>query len=252
MTKQLHPWSRYVAVGDSFTEGVGDTEPASPGGNRGWADRVAEVLSLGSDDFAYGNLAVRGKLMHQILAEQVQPALALHPDLVTISAGGNDVLRPGSDPDAIAARFDDAVRLLGSEGATVVVFTGVDVRFSPVLRGLRGKVAIYNENIRAVALARDAIVADMWALTQIQDARMVLDVLAVPNSLEPLVPEPMPGTTWRQARTEDLAWAREYLVPWVLRRVRHQSSGDQILPKRPAADPVTRLDEPDEPEERLG
>jgi lysophospholipase L1-like esterase len=271
MTKQLHPWSRYVAVGDSFTEGVGDPEPASPGGNRGWADRVAEVLSLGSDDFAYGNLAVRGKLMNQILAEQVQPALELHPDLVTISAGGNDVLRPGSDPDAIAARLDEALTLLGSEGATVVVFTGTDVRFSPVLRGLRGKVAIYNENIRAVAAAHDAIVADLWALTEIQDgrmwapdrlhfnalghhtvARMVLDVLNVPNTLEPLVPEPMPGTTWRQARTEDLAWAREYLVPWVLRRVRHQSSGDHVLPKRPAAESVSRLDDTDEAAESLG
>jgi lysophospholipase L1-like esterase len=263
MTKQQHPWSRYVALGDSFTEGVGDAEPASPGGNRGWADRVAEMLSLGSDDFAYGNLAVRGKLMNQILAEQVQPALDLHPDLITISAGGNDVLRPGSDPDAIAARLDEAVARLGSDGATVVVFTGTDVRFSPVLRGLRGKVAIYNENIRAIATAHDALVADMWSLTAIQDARMwapdrlhlnplghhtvarmVLEVLNVQNPLEPLVPEPMPGTTWRQARTEDLAWAKEYLVPWVLRRVRHQSSGDHILPKRPAADPVTRLDEP--------
>jgi lysophospholipase L1-like esterase len=262
MTKQLHPWSRYVAVGDSFTEGVGDPEATSPGGFRGWADRVAEVLSQGSDDFAYANLAVRGKLMNQILAEQVDPALALRPDLITISAGGNDVLRPGSDPDAIAARLNDAIVRLGADGATIVLFTGTDVRFSPVLRGLRGKVAIYNENIRTIAAAHDCIVADLWSLTDIQDsrmwapdrlhfnalghhtvARMVLDVLNVQNDLEPLVPEPMPGTTWRQARTEDLAWAREYLVPWVLRRVRHQSSGDHILPKRPAASPVARLDE---------
>lgn len=271
MTTQQHPWSRYVALGDSFTEGVGDPEAASPGGNRGWADRVAEVLSQGGDDFAYGNLAVRGKLMNQIVAEQVRPAVELHPDLITVSAGGNDVLRPGSDPDALAARFEEAVTLLGAHGATVVVFTGADVRFSPVLRGLRGKVAIYNENIRAVAVAHDCIVADLWSLTEIQDARMwapdrlhlnplghhtvarmVLDVLNVPNTLEPLLPEPMPGTTWCQARTEDLAWAREYFVPWVLRRVRHQSSGDHVLPKRPGAEPVTRLDGPDEPERLLG
>ena len=260
MTKQPHPWSRYVAVGDSFTEGVGDPEPASPGGNRGWADRVAEVLSEGSADFAYGNLAVRGKLMQQILTEQVGPAVALQPDLVTIAAGANDVLRRRSDPDAVAAGLDEAVGLLGAQGATVLVFTGMDVRFSPVLRGFRGKVAIYNENIRAVATAHDCIVADLWSLTEIQDARMwapdrlhlnplghhtvsrmVLDALAVANDLEPLVPEPMPGTSWRQARTEDLAWARQYLVPWLFRRLRRQSSGDQVLPKRPAADPVSRL-----------
>ena len=59
MVTQLHPWSRYVAIGDSFTEGIGDPEPRSPGGHRGWADRVAEVLSAQTEGFAYANLAVR-------------------------------------------------------------------------------------------------------------------------------------------------------------------------------------------------
>ena len=72
-----HPWRRYVAIGDSFTEGIGDPEPSAPGGHRGWADRVAEVLSSQVDDFAYANLAVRGRLIRQIVAEQVEPALAL-------------------------------------------------------------------------------------------------------------------------------------------------------------------------------
>jgi len=256
MVEAQHPWSRYVALGDSFTEGIGDPEPLSPGGHRGWADRVAEVLSSKTDDFAYANLAVRGKLIKQILDEQVDAAIALRPDLITISAGGNDVIRPGTDPDAIAALFDEAVRRLSADGATVVVFTGVDVGFSPVFRGIRGKVAIYNENVRAVAAKYDAIVADQWSLTEIQDvrmwapdrlhlaplghhtvARMVLAALNVDNDLQPLEPEPLPVRTWRQARAEDLSWAREYLVPWVLRRIRHQSSGDHVLPKRPQAGP---------------
>ncbi len=256
MTKQQHPWSRYVALGDSFTEGIGDPEPASPGGHRGWADRVAEVLSAGTDDFAYANLAVRGKLINQVAAEQLEPALQLRPDLITVSAGGNDVLRPGSDPDAISARCDDLVRQLRQDGATVVLFTGADVGFSPVFRGIRGKVAIYNENLRAIATRYDCIVADLWSLAEIQDARMwapdrlhlnplghhtvarlVLGALNVPSALTAREPEPMLGTTWRAARTEDLAWAKEYLVPWVLRRVRHQSSGDHVEPKRPSIGP---------------
>lgn len=57
---RLHPGSRYVAQGDSFPEGVGDPEPRSPGGLRGWADRVAEELGIGQRDFAYANLAIRG------------------------------------------------------------------------------------------------------------------------------------------------------------------------------------------------
>ena len=44
-------WRRYVAIGDSFTEGIGDPEPASPGGHRGWADRVAEVLGWFGETF---------------------------------------------------------------------------------------------------------------------------------------------------------------------------------------------------------
>jgi len=92
----------------------------------------------------------------------------------------------------------------------------------------------------------------MWALKAVQDsrfwaddrlhpnalghheiARMVLRALNVPGTLTPMQPGPVPAATWRQARTEDLVWAREYLVPWVLRRIRHVSSGDNLSAKRP-------------------
>jgi lysophospholipase L1-like esterase len=255
VASRRHPWSRYVALGDSFTEGIGDPEPRSPGGHRGWADRVAEVLGQGVDDFAYANLAVRGKLIAQIMDQQIEPALELRPDLISISAGGNDVIRPGTDPDVTAARMDDAIARLSRDDATIVMFTAVDVGFSPVFRGIRGKVAIYNENLRTIAAKHDCVVADLWSLTDVQDvrmwspdrlhlnplghhtvARMVLAGLAVPNDLKPLKPEPVPLSTWRQARTSDLVWAREYLVPWVLRRIRHQSSGDFVTAKRPSAE----------------
>jgi lysophospholipase L1-like esterase len=247
-----HPWTRYVALGDSFTEGIGDPEPASPGGHRGWADRVAEVLSVTSPDFAYANLAIRGRLLQQIIDEQVDPALALHPDLITISAGGNDIIRPGTDPDDIASHLDGAIERLRSDGATVVLFNGPDIGMTPVMRRIRGKVAIYNENLYTIAQKHDAVVANMWAMDDLKDsrmwapdrlhfspighhtiARMVLATLAVENELEPLKPEPLPPSSWRQARTEDISWAREYFVPWVLRRIRHQSSGDGVQPKRP-------------------
>ncbi|MEJ3404093.1 SGNH/GDSL hydrolase family protein [Rathayibacter sp. YIM 133350] len=256
LSPSVHPWSRYVAIGDSFTEGIGDPEPRVAGGHRGWADRVAEVLSRSNPDFAYANLAVRGKLIQQIIDEQIEPALELRPDLITVCAGGNDVIRPGSDPDLVSAKFEALVSRLSRDRATVLIFTATDVGFSPVFRGIRGKVAIYNENIRAIAARYDCIVADQWSLAEIQDtrfwapdrlhlnalghhevARLVLAALNVPNSLEPMKPEPVPTSTWRRARTEDLHWAREYLVPWVLRRIRHQSSGDNVLPKRPIAAP---------------
>jgi lysophospholipase L1-like esterase len=249
---QQHPWSRYVAIGDSFTEGIGDPEPQSPGGHRGWADRVAEVLSTQTDDFAYANLAVRGRLLQQISDTQVDAALELKPDLISVSAGGNDIIRPGTDVDSVSRRFEDMVIRLRSDDATVVMFNGPDIGMTPVLNRVRGKVAIYNENLRAIAQRHDCIVADMWALRELADARMwapdrlhfsptghhtiarmVLDALAVEHDLEPFKPEPLPPRTWRQARVDDIGWAREYFVPWVLRRVRHQSSGDNVVAKRP-------------------
>ncbi|TYC99044.1 SGNH/GDSL hydrolase family protein [Arthrobacter echini] len=248
-----HPWHRFVALGDSFTEGIGDPDPGSTGGYRGWADRVAEELARGQEDFAYANLAVRGRLLHQIADQQVAPALALRPDLVTISAGGNDLLRPGGDPDLLAAGLDDVVASLAGSGATVVLLTGPDVR-ETVLGGLRSKTAIYNENLRTIAARHDAVIADMWALRQLMNpqmwapdrlhfsplghhtiAVMVLDTLAVPHSLDPLEPKEPAQRTWRAARAEDLVWAREYFVPWVLRRIRRRSSGDGVLAKRPEA-----------------
>lgn len=251
--EQQHPWSRYVAIGDSFTEGIGDPEPQSPGGHRGWADRVAEVLAAQTDDFAYANLAIRGRLLQQISDEQVDAALALKPDLITVSAGGNDIIRPGTDADDVSRRFEMMIERLRSDGATVVMFNGPDIGMTPVLGRVRGKVAIYNENLRAIAQRHDCVVADMWALRELADPRMwapdrlhfspaghttiaamVLDALAVGHELEPFRPDPLPPRRWREARAEDIGWAREYLVPWVLRRIRHQSSGDDIQPKRPA------------------
>lgn len=255
MTVQ-HPWSRYVALGDSFTEGIGDPEPKCPGGNRGWADRVAEVLSEQTADFAYANLAVRGRLLRQIMNEQVDVALALHPDLISISAGGNDIIRPNTDPDRLATILEAGIVRLRADGATVVLFNGPDIGMTPMLNRSRGKVAIYNENLRAIALRHDLIVADMWALSELKDsrmwapdrlhfssighatvARMVLAALNVENNLIPYRAEPLDQVHWRQARIDDLDWTREYLVPWVLRRIRHRSSGDGITAKRPDAAP---------------
>ena len=104
---------RYVALGDSFTEGVGDHDPDLPNGVRGWADRVAAVLASTTDDFGYANLAIRGRKLAGVLAEQIEPAVALRPDLVTVYAGGNDILRPRVDIDALVAGIERVTRIFG-------------------------------------------------------------------------------------------------------------------------------------------
>ncbi|QIK64614.1 SGNH/GDSL hydrolase family protein [Leucobacter viscericola] len=251
------PWSRFVALGDSFTEGVGDPDADSPGGLRGWADRFAEVLNDLNEEFSYANIAVRGKLIQQISDEQIEAALDLRPDLISLCAGGNDVIRPGSDPDEVAAKLDRMVARLSETGATILLFTGADVAFQPVFRSIRGKVAIYNENVRKVAKKYDCVVVDQWAIEALQDerywagdrlhlnalghhtiAQTALQALNIPNDLEPLDPPALPSRNWRQARKEDVVWAREHLMPWVIRRIKHVSSGDDIEPKRPQPSPV--------------
>jgi lysophospholipase L1-like esterase len=246
---------RYVALGDSFTEGVGDPDPARPNGVRGWADRVAEVLTARTDDFGYANLAIRGRKLHGILDEQIDPALALDPDLVTIYAGGNDILRPKVDIDALVGDYADAVARLRSTGARVLVFTGFDLGFAAVFRHLRGRVAIYNELVRELAEDTGSDVVDFWRMREYRDARLwdvdrlhmssaghqrmamaVLDVLGVPHDLEHLELPEARELSRKERREADIAWAKGYAAPWVQRRLKGTSSGDGLPPRFPALD----------------
>ncbi|WP_329310507.1 SGNH/GDSL hydrolase family protein [Streptomyces sp. NBC_01262] len=243
----------YAAIGDSFTEGVGD--PGPDGNFVGWADRLAVLLSdrRPEHDFRYANLAVRGRLLDQIVAEQVPRAVELAPDLVTFCAGGNDILRPGSDPDAVAERFEAAVVDLKAAVGTLVLTTGFDTRGTPVLGLLRGKIATYNLHVRAVADRHGCPVLDLWSLRSVQDRRawdadrlhlspeghtrvalragqvLGLDVPADPDQAWPPLPARAPG----EVRRDNIQWAREYLVPWIGRRLRGESSGDNVEAKRP-------------------
>lgn len=250
------PWSRYVALGDSFTAGVGDPEPLSPGGMRGWADRIAEELGEGRREFGYANLAISGLVLREILDQQLEPALNLKPDLVSLSAGGNDLVFHRGDPDRMAAALDDAVAALSATGATVVLFTGPDWGETAVFGHIRGKVAVFNENIRVIAARHDVVIADLWALRQLSDPRMwdpdrlhfsplghhtiaamVLDTLSVPHRLHPLEPKPMPPGNWRETRAGDLAWMAHYMLPWMVSRIRPRADAPPRQAKRPLPGP---------------
>jgi lysophospholipase L1-like esterase len=138
----------FVALGDSFTEGVGDYYEDGLS-CRGWADRFAEDLAAQrAPGLRYANLAIRGKLLDQVIEEQVPAALALAPDLVSVAAGGNDLLRPRADPDQLAAMFEEMVVALRMAGSQVLVFTGFDPGGFPLIRLIRGKVAAYNAQLR--------------------------------------------------------------------------------------------------------
>ncbi|WTW95495.1 SGNH/GDSL hydrolase family protein [Streptomycetaceae bacterium NBC_01309] len=247
----------YVAVGDSFTEGVGD--PGPDGSLLGWADRFAVRLAEASPGLRYANLAVRGKLLHQIIDSQIPLALAARPDLVSFCAGGNDVLRPGGDPDKLAAEYERAVADLRAAGVHVLVFTGFDTRELGLLKLLRGKVATYNEHLRVIAARYDCTIVDLWGMQAVQDRRawsedrlhlspcgherVALNAartvgLPVEEDPEAAWPPEAEQLSAAHARREHVQWAREHLVPWIGRRLRGQSSGDGLEPKRPDLMPL--------------
>ena len=249
---------RYVAMGDSFTEGVGDPDPDRPNGLRGWADRFAEALAASEPDFRYANLAIRGRKLQGIVDEQLAPALALSPDLVTIHAGANDVLRPRVDIDAMMTTYDDAVGQLAAAGAHVVMFTIFDPGAGGIYGPVRGRMATFNEFAREIAEKHGATLVDMWRmrdvdLNQIMDSdRMhlnghghqliaieVLKALQADHSLSPLDTIDIPVLSRREQASENLRWTKEFLGPWIHRRVTGRSSGDGISPKRPALEPIT-------------
>ncbi len=267
-------WRRYVALGDSFTEGLCD--PAGGGGHpwRGWADRLAETLAAQAraaegraaeapDDaapafgFTYANLAVRGRLLPQIVADQVPAAIEMGPDLVSLIGGGNDVLRPGVDVDAICDLLEAAVARLRAAGADVLVSTAYDPRLSPLVRRTRGRAGAFTANVWSLARRQQAMVLDLWGMAALQDPRMwapdrihltaeghrrvalqAWEVLGL-GARDWAAPLPaLPPRGRAQAAREDAAWVREHVVPWVGRRVRGRSSGDGLAPKRPLPEPV--------------
>ncbi|TDB87380.1 SGNH/GDSL hydrolase family protein [Actinomadura sp. KC216] len=248
----------YVAIGDSFTEGLNDPYPGEADRFRGWADRLAEHIAVDSPGLRYANLAVRGKLVRQIVDDQVPRAVELAPDLVTFCGGGNDMIRPGADPDALAVVFDDAVRRLRATGARVVVFTGFDTRGLRSGARIRGKAATYNMHLRAIADRRGCTIVDLWPVRVFHDPRawyedrlhlspeghrrmalLVADAIGVPVQGDWREPwPPLDRADWLTMRREDVRWARTYLLPWIGRRATGRSSGDGREPKRPTPLPL--------------
>ncbi len=244
--------ARYVALGDSFTEGVGDDDPRRPNGVRGWADVVAGQLASSNEDFGYANLAIRGRKLRQIMAEQVDAAIAMNPTLVTLYAGANDILRPKIDIDSLLEEYDAGIAKLSAAGATVVLFTGFDAKGSKVFGAMRGRTAIYNELVREIAENHGALLVDYWRFDEYDDwrlwgedrmhmstaghvnmAKRVLDVLEHEHVIE--VPELAPARLMNrvEALKAHARWFRESAAPWVARRVRGVSSGDGLSPKYP-------------------
>ncbi|MEE2570433.1 SGNH/GDSL hydrolase family protein [Pseudarthrobacter sp. J64] len=242
----------YVALGDSFTEGVGDNSRRLPNGVRGWADRVAEKLAKAEPGWEYANLAVRSKRLRHIVADQLEPALAMEPALVTLYAGGNDILDFGTDVNVLLAEYEDLVAKLASTGAVLVLFTGYDVKVSAVLEPLKKRNAIYNQRVRELAMKYNAVLVDFWCFEAYHDPRMwapdrlhmskaghkymaakVLDHLGVPHKITPKDWGPPDRLTLRDWERRQRRWMKDWVLPLFKRKLRGVTLGDSLQPRWP-------------------
>jgi lysophospholipase L1-like esterase len=237
----MHPWRRYVAIGDSFTEGLCD--PAPPGDQNpagaylGWADRLATRLAIDVGDDARDEARDDG------------PGVG----------GGNDILRPRADVDALAQSLDDAVARIRATGADALLVTPVDPKDAPVIRSTRGRVATFVAHQNVIARRHGPFLVDQWSPAVPRDWRLWAEDrihltpdghrrvvaaaaltlgLAVEDGWSIQLP-PRAAPDRRQTLRQDARRARHHLGPWVRRRLRGQSSGDAVVAKRPALQPVS-------------
>lgn len=243
---------RYIALGDSFTEGVGDVSNSRPNGVRGWADRVAEGLASECPGWEYANLAIRSKRLRHIIAEQLEPAVAMEPTLITLYAGGNDVMDFGTKIADILADYEVLVARLAQTGATLVLFTGYDVEVSPILSPLRRKNHAYNDGVRLIAAKYGAVLVDYASFSVYANSRMwgpdrlhmskaghkylaarLLDILEVPHGITHKTKHRAPATTAKQWAREHHVWVTEWVLPMFARKLRGTTLGDSLTPRWP-------------------
>lgn len=249
-------WHRFVAIGDSQTEGLYDYDES--GRLRGWADRLAERLAARNPGLRYANLAVRGKRAAEIRDEQLEAALALAPDLVSVMAGVNDAILPRGDIDAVAREVEAMYAALSDIGCTVFSCTfplpsvGLTRRLQPRLRALNAAIrdCAGRHGVLLVELEDVVAAADLrlWSpdrvhLNPLGHERLagafeaLLTARRDDRWKEPLPAVP-PNSRARQVAAE-AAWIARYMVPKVVRTLRGRSSGDGCTAKRPELMPVS-------------
>lgn len=263
-------FSRYVALGDSTTEGLDDPYPGYPAGSevfRGWADRLADRLAMDNPRLEYANLAIRGRLIGQIHETQLEPALAMEPDLASVVGGVNDVLRPKFDIDVVAGHLETMCRAFRERAATVLVMTLPDLGNSMrVARIASERLAAYNQAMRDVASRTGATLVDMAEELTVYDPRGwstdrlhandvghqylmwgAAKALGLPDAqgeldaLKSGVPD-VPRKSGPRELASEAAWMWSHLRPWIARRIKGTSSGDGISAKRPEMRPVLEPD----------
>ncbi|WP_416983332.1 SGNH/GDSL hydrolase family protein [Streptomyces sp. T028] len=241
-TKPTH--TSLVAVGDSFTEGMSDLLP--DGSYRGWADLLAGRMAARTPGFRYANLAVRGKLISQIVKEQVDVAAAMDADVITLVGGLNDTLRPKCDMGMVKGLLTEAVERLAPSCKQLVLMRSPG-RQGPVLERFRPRMEELFVCVDELAERHGALVVDLYGAPSLSDPRLwdvdrlhltpeghrrVAEAVWQTLGYDPEDAEwrtPIPATVppgWAARRAADARFAQQHLLPWIGRRLTGRSSGD--------------------------
>jgi lysophospholipase L1-like esterase len=257
-----HPYRRYVALGDSQSEGLWDGDESS--GMYGFADRLAVLLGEYNPRLGYANLAIRGKRIRDVIDEQLPEAVAMQPDLITSCIGMNDVTRPGRSFDRALADLEYLHDRLAETGATVVTTTFPDlVQILPIGRLIAERVVQINDVIRTEADRHGFRLVDLYGASSMLDPDTWSDdrvhgsprghALFAAAAAEALG---LPGSNhdWARARPDvvrpgfrsrmysQALWTQNLLMPWLWRHFRGRSSGDGRGPKRPVLEGLEGLE----------
>jgi lysophospholipase L1-like esterase len=251
-------YTRYVAIGDSQTEGLWDGDDVV--GLRGFADRLALMIDSHYPGLHYANLAIRGTLVADVLREQVPPALAMRPDLISVCVGMNDVIQPGRSFGRALVDLETLYTALAGSGATVVTTTFPNVaQFLPLGWLVSGRLGRINDAIRDAAARYEFRLVDLYDAPSMRDldtwdidrvhasttghmlfAAAAAEALNLPGSNHDWAEaSPNPRRLSFSSRSYGkLRWAQEKFMPWVWRRMRGMSSADGRVPKRPRLEPL--------------
>ncbi len=200
----------------------------------------------------YANLAIRGQVMSQILDTQLPRAIQLGADLVSITAGGNDMLRPNVSIARLTARLSSAVRDLRRRGIDVLLVTSSDPAGSPIIEATRPRVSAFNASLWSIAQRYDCAVIDQWGLPALRTwpawsedrlhlspaghalvAEAALLALGFEVDREAVYRVPRGWEDRVATRPSDRVWLQRHAIPWARRHLRGRSSGDGRTAKRP-------------------
>lgn len=242
----------YVAIGDSLSEGLGDFTFDHKREHNGWTDRLAALLSIEAEargiDFHFANLALRGSKMRSIMSVQLEAALRLQPDLVTIMAGSNDFMTRKETLPELERIFRDGLQLLIAAGCDVVVANTIRPAHLKFFRRVLPKAARMTALIERVAAELDIPVIDVYGIDSLKDlaywaedmvhfsghghikvANKAADLLGLTHRMPEAQPEHMIAPSRGFVAT--VRWYVVHVLPFVERRIKGKSSGDGMLSK---------------------